>query len=351
MLGSWLLLYPLWHHANLQVLHLLPATPLLPAAAAFVPFSAASPLALPRLSAGTGAGMVAGGRARWWWWLAGQTLSSNFVLSFVLQSVYATLQHGLYHRTLLLLPAPCNGGSIPASLVYDDGDGHHGPGGAGDEGRGDRGGSGTEPGAWRFDGDVATATISIDPRTGEFSSPVHAPTADPLELADPPLPPSPDQHPRDRARDHARDRARDGSRPHRQRREEGGGQQSSSRSSSSNGSNGSSRSSSSSSRRPGFRDTTLSAHPVDIAAWHAADCLSNALLLASESAMLRRLARSRVGPGSAVYAPTELRGRGMALVVKALVVGEWGLLWALFESSLLASSVVGVRWFGYSRRV
>lgn len=328
LLGSWLLLYPLWYHASMQVLHLLPVTPLLPAAAAFVPFSAASPLALPPLSAGPGAETVTvwGARWQWWRWLAGHALGSNFMLSFVLQSVYVTLLHGVYNRALLLLPAPCYGRSIPASLLQDDYS--LGPGtGGGRDGR-DGGGGETGTGVWMFDDDVATATASINPRTGEFSLPVHTPAAeltDPLELADPPLPPSPDRHHRHHPRGRAQDRA-----PQDDPQQRGGHQRG---------------------RLIGFRDTALSVRPLDIAASHTADCLSNVLLLASQSVMLRRLARSRPGVCDTVYAPMELRGCGTALVIKALVVGEWSLLWVLFECSLVASSVVGVRWFGYLRHV
>jgi len=106
--------------------------------------------------------------------------------------------------------------------------------------------------------------------------------------------------------------------------------------------------------RSEYHNTTLSAHPVDIAASHAADCIGNALLLVGESVVLRRLAWGVLagrGLGGAVYRPFEIGGAGQGLVAKALVVGEWGLMWCLFEVSWGVSTWVGVRWFGYARNV
>lgn len=100
--------------------------------------------------------------------------------------------------------------------------------------------------------------------------------------------------------------------------------------------------------RQEYRRTTLAGHPADIAASHISDCATNAVLLIWESAMLRTLARPRAWR-RAVYAPFEILGPGQELLTKAVVVGEWGMLWLLFEGSVVTSTWMGVRWFGYAR--
>lgn len=92
---------------------------------------------------------------------------------------------------------------------------------------------------------------------------------------------------------------------------------------------------------------------MDVAASHAADCVSNAVLMGVESMGLRRLARGVVGD-ELVYHTIGTGGviaalAGFVGVYKALVVGEWGLMWALFEATWGVSTYVGVRWFGYGR--
>ena len=98
-----------------------------------------------------------------------------------------------------------------------------------------------------------------------------------------------------------------------------------------------------------YRATALSAHPAEVAAGDVTDTAVDLLLLGWESAMLRGLARSCGAPG--VYAPGELWGRGQALVVKALILGEWVPGWVLFEGTLAAATFAGVGWFGYARRI
>ncbi|KAF8247599.1 hypothetical protein K440DRAFT_628487 [Wilcoxina mikolae CBS 423.85] len=281
--GSWFLIYPLWYHSTLQVLHLLPPTPLLPSFKSFLVFSAASPISLPHLI-NTPLISIATAKS-----LLSQAATSNFLLSFVTQSISVRLQFFLYHKILDLLPAPSDGTTPMSSLIYIDEQPDIPP-----------------PTPAPAIEEVSTHT-SPDPASGEIAT-------DPLELAASPPPPPPPRRATPLAHHQHRHHH------HHQRSEYQ------------------------------YRNTTLSAHPVDIAASHAADCIGNALLLVGESVVLRRLAWGR-GLGGAVYRPFEIGGAGQGLVAKALVVGEWGLMWCLFEVSWGVSTWVGVRWFGYARNV
>ena len=87
-----------------------------------------------------------------------------------------------------------------------------------------------------------------------------------------------------------------------------------------------------------------------------ADAMATAVTLVAETAVMRGLARGVMregGVGGKVLdfmVPRQWEWSGVGMVARAVVVGEWALMWALFEVSWGVSSVVGGRWFGYGSR-
>ena len=102
-----------------------------------------------------------------------------------------------------------------------------------------------------------------------------------------------------------------------------------------------------------YRSTTLSTHPVDVAATHLADCVATMVTLVAETAMMRSLARGMMVQGGVpgkvldymVYKPWDVAGYG--ILARAIAVGEWGGMWVLFQATYGISTFVGRRWFGY----
>ncbi|KAI5779521.1 hypothetical protein EDC01DRAFT_670502 [Geopyxis carbonaria] len=307
--ASWFLIYPLFHHSNLQTLDLLPPQPLFPPLRSFLPFTAASPISLPPLSALTSPTT-----------LITTAAGSFFVQSYILQSVAVTLQYIFFKRLLRILPTPAYAHTnthtphSPAAVVAAE----H----AIEITEADAGGE-----------RVHRATVHLDPDTG---APVPAGSAAPAPnemYVDPDADADADMDAREAAAARALvailepDRAptpppvpAPAPAPRR--------------------------------RSQHYRSTTLSSHPVDVVASHLADCLAGSVLLVAETVVMRSLARSvlmaRGVSVAGVYAPFEY-GYGKEMVAKAMM-GELGLMWALFEITWAASTAVGVRWFGYGYR-
>jgi len=299
-----------------------------------VAFSAASPISAPVLvgplfSLATGKSLLY------------QAATSYFVQSFVTHLVSLELQTYFYRHLIAILPNP-NNGKKPAAL---------------------QGISYSEridleletnfaptvgPSALTIEDTTNsshTATIPLDPVTGAIIPPAPEVMIDPLELdetdSEASRPPSPSLHPGPlrrasslarRRQQEAADEAVAAAARHRQDFQTGGG-----------GAN---------TNRTQYRTTSLSGHPVAVAALHVTECITTVIMLATESATLRTLARGVLaarGLHGPVYPPLQLFGPGQALVVRALVAGEWAAMWCLFEASWAASTVVGIRWFGYAR--
>jgi len=332
-LGSWFMIYPLWHHSNLQTLHLLPPSPLFPSLRTFIPFSPWSPISLPTITGPLLSVTTAKS-------LLFQAATSYFLHSLVMQSISAALQYYLFKRILEVLPRPskdsgCNCFTEPEdypeepntmtieAVDIDNPEDFHGITATMED---------AAAAAAPSTHTTYTATITLDPVTGELLSPSQPDDGDPLEIeaeepTRPLLPPRPPTPPRRRRRSSP-------SRPP--------PCQSSLPSSHQHG------------RSQLYRQTTLSSHPVDVVASHAADCIANSLIVTAESAVLRMLARNILlsrgfTPDGLVYPPFQIRGPGQPLVSKALIAGEWGLMWCLFEATWAVSTFVGVRWFGYQR--
>ncbi|CCX33589.1 Similar to hypothetical protein AOL_s00076g151 [Arthrobotrys oligospora ATCC 24927]; acc. no. EGX50387 [Pyronema omphalodes CBS 100304] len=286
---SWFLVYPLWRHSNLQVLHLVPASQLLPPLASFIPFTSSSPISAPQFPHGFFSPHTPLD-------LLSQAVASDFLFSFFTQTLFTATQYYLYHQIIQFLPAPTANPGITTitSLPLDA--------------------------SLEITGAGAPITIPLE------GVPEHVAT-DPWGMS--PVAPTPVAP-------------------------VGGlGGLGGSEGLGSSATPATPATSNHRRQRHQYRNTTLSTHPVDVAASHAADCVSNAVLMGVESMGLRRLARGVVGD-ELVYHTIGTGGviaalAGFVGVYKALVVGEWGLMWALFEATWGVSTYVGVRWFGYGR--
>jgi hypothetical protein len=312
--ASWFLIYPLWYQSTLQVLHLLPPSSILPSLQSFIPFSPASPISFPHLAGPLFSLATCGS-------LLYQLATSNFVHIFLFRLVASRLQFSLNNWILDLLPAPTNGEKSSALIDIASPDGEDiigemlaveiemepGPEDPVDQRR-----------------SAYTATIPFDPQTGEIIIPPPQVSTNPLELDETDVedspPPSP--HPPPPSSPSAQQEQR--------RQEEKSPQQA---------------------PKTKYRITTLSSHPADVAASHAADCITNAIIMIGETMMLRNLALSVLGPGAGafrVYPPMQVWGAGQGLVAKALVFGEWGLSFALFQASWSVCTWIGTKWFDYA---
>ncbi|KAL7267304.1 hypothetical protein RUND412_010120, partial [Rhizina undulata] len=105
---GWLLAYPLYHHAILQSLHLLPPYPLLPPASSFIPFSSTSPLSvLPSTTITTFFPVF---------------FRSYFFYAFIHQTFCTSFQPLLFTRIRSLLPKPDypDPASVDGALCKED---------------------------------------------------------------------------------------------------------------------------------------------------------------------------------------------------------------------------------------
>jgi hypothetical protein len=453
--ATWFAVYPLFYHANVQTIHLLEPTPLLPPLSSFIPFTSTSPISLPRITGPMFSFATVNS-------LLSQGASSYFLHSFIMQSFFSSLQFFLFKRILKLLPSPSN--PITPLQVLDNENLHRNTNGVGD--LGDTVDTGLTDDITHESilataiviADTSassraayTATISVDHTTSELISPLlnrehdsleieagideraeahaeihsyddndsgsddsdviepypfgrrsHSPSRRrprptpappstpsqqhrqrsllaPSTLSQPPsatprqtgppralVPPSsPSQRPSTPLQQQQQQYPGSilgPSTPSQQRRSDPtavpvstSSQQR--RSSTTNiNSTDSAAAAANTTNRQQCRETALSSHPVDVVASHFADCIANTITLALESAVLRILARDLLlarGHGSssiaaAIYPPFEIIGPGQLLIVRAMVIGEWSLLWLLFEVAWSVSTVIGVRWFGYS---
>jgi len=296
--------------------------PFVPSLASFLAFSAASPISPPVLTGSVFS--LATCKS-----LLYQAATSYFIQSFVTQTISLKLQYYFYRRLIEILPDPSNGqkptgidnGRVsldiemnfdavgPSALTIEDTANASHAGGY-------------------------TATIPINPETGDIITPSPEVITDPLELdetdSEASRPPSPHPGPPRRASTLAQRQQQEEEEEEMERRRQVYN---------------------ANKNRTQYRITTLSGHPVDVATSHATECITAVIMLVTESAMLRTLARGVLaarGLHGLVYPPLQLFGPGQGLVAKALVAGEWAILWCLFEASWAISTVVGVRWFGYA---
>ncbi|KAA8901858.1 hypothetical protein FN846DRAFT_104242 [Sphaerosporella brunnea] len=322
--AAWFLIYPLWYHSNLQVLHLLPPSPVLPSWHSFLLFTPSSAISLPYLAGPLFS--LATGKS-----LLYQLATSSFIHGFLIHSVSSKLQFTLYSWILNRLPAPNNGQKASALIDHATLD---------EDVLGEMMAVEIEMEPSLEDlaeprRSTYTATIPFDPQTGEIIVPPPQVSTDPLELDETDVedspPPSPRPPPLRRSSSLAAHQQQEREREQQQqrRREEKTHEQQV--------------------PKTKYRTTALSCHPVDVAASHAADCITNAVLLVAESMVLRNLAMNALGRGfnARVFPPLRIWGTGQGLVAKALVFGEWGLMFALFQASWGVCTWIGSRWFEY----
>ncbi|KAA8901850.1 hypothetical protein FN846DRAFT_908799 [Sphaerosporella brunnea] len=258
--AAWFLIYPLWYHSNLQVLHLLPPSPVLPSWHSFLLFTPSSAISLPYLAGPLFS--LATGKS-----LLYQLATSSFIHGFLIHSRpddHATLDEDVLGEMMAV--------EIEMEPSLEDL---------------------AEPRRSTY-----TATIPFDPQTGEIIVPPPQVSTDPLELDETDVedspPPSPRPPPLRRSSSLAAHQQQEREREQQQqrRREEKTHEQQV--------------------PKTKYRTTALSCHPVDVAASHAADCITNAVLLVAESMVLRKpsheCARKRIQRQG--VPPTEDLGNG-----------------------------------------
>lgn len=336
-------MYPLYYHSNIQTLHLAEVTPLLPPLWSLVPFSAQSPFARP-IIAGSLLGLAT------WRSLAFQAASSHFLQSFLFTRLTISLHSFFSTRISRSLPHPAADSvnstaflsDIELDILEEELDTAIAAGVGVTEA--------IEIEAIIERDDDYTATIEISemdlPQSRTYTAtPVPAdaaPQSNPLYLdqeesenTPPAAPAPPTPTPATPAPAATTQQSSSVAVPV----------------------------GAAVPKRHGYRTTALAIHPVDALSMHLADCFCNVAVLLLESAMMRSLVRSilanrfntsdgtrminDVRIDGMVYRPWEMAGHG--LVAKALVVGEWGLNWALFELSWGVCWVVGKKWFGYGK--
>lgn len=334
------LTFPLYYHSGLQALHLLPPSPALPSLSSLIPFSAASPLSLPRLSGPlfSRSSLIT---------IATHVSTSYFLWSYAYDGIWQMVRWYLDRQLMRILPKP----EPRARFLGFGGDDTFDQYDAALRARQDAPSPDThraeDPGVTAIvieevghgsGGTTLSASVRIDPHSGEPSQSMGSVVeeSDALEidatanvaepaLPAPTLPPPPPPPPPSSSTQ---------TRPQNRELQEREVQQPTS-------------------RKNAYKNTALSKRPVEVAASHLSFGLTTLATLWLEGAVQRLLARTfLLGMGMAewkiqelVYAPLEIPANCI-LVAEAIIVGEMGLMWTLFEVTYGACSFIGVKWFG-----